>query len=289
MFGFVGLASLLVLSTPAPFALKDGDRVVLLGSALIEHEQFHGYLETNLLCRSRARGITIRNLGWSGDTVRGNARTSGYQNPEGLARLLREVKQLQPTVLFIGYGMNESFAGKDGLADFLKGYRALLDELAPLKARIVILSPTPHEDLGRPLPDPAEHNRHLELYTDALGKLADERGARFVDLFHPLRESSQRPLTTNGIQLNQAGYQAVAAAIVRQLALSEMHSDASSTEKLRQAIVHRDELFLRRWRPFNDHSRHWGFMAKDFQLYDDEVTAADRVIEQIRANWTEEK
>src|SRR5581483_12333858 len=104
---------------PTPFELRDGDRVVLLGSALIEYEQFHGYLETELLVRSPGRKLTFRNLGWSGDTVRGNARTSGYQNPEGLARLLREVKELKPTVLFLGYGMNESFAGPAGLADFV--------------------------------------------------------------------------------------------------------------------------------------------------------------------------
>jgi hypothetical protein len=29
---------------PARFALRDGDRAVLLGNALIEHEQFHGHI-----------------------------------------------------------------------------------------------------------------------------------------------------------------------------------------------------------------------------------------------------
>ncbi len=39
--------------------------------------------------------------------------------------------------------------------------------LAPTRARIVLLSPLRHEDLGRPLPDPAEHNKNLRLYRDA--------------------------------------------------------------------------------------------------------------------------
>jgi len=278
------LATCLTSAQPAPFELRAGDRVVLLGNALIEYEQFHGYLETMLLGHAEGKKITFRNLGWSGDTVRGNARTSGYQNPEGMPRLLREVKSLEPTVLIIGYGMNESFAGAAGLPEFVQGFNKLLDDLAPLKTRVVLLSPTPHENLGPPLPDPAEHNRKLEQYVEAVKQIAGQRGARYVDLFGPLRESSQASrYTTNGILLNQFGYQAVAREIEHQLGLPRHESqDAAASPKLRQAVVKRNELFYRRWRPFNDHSRHWGFMAKDFQLYDDEVAAQERVIEELR-------
>src|ERR1700694_3995806 len=72
------------------FRLQQGDCVVLVGDALVEHEQFHGYLETRLVRHVQQGKVTFRNLGWSGDTVRGGARTSGYQNPEGMERLLRE-------------------------------------------------------------------------------------------------------------------------------------------------------------------------------------------------------
>jgi lysophospholipase L1-like esterase len=270
-----------VLDQPAPrLALRDGERIVFLGSALVEQEQFHGYLETRLLRQAAGKKIVCRNLGWSGDTVRGVARTSGYQNPEGMARLLREVKAQQPTLLFVGYGMNESFAGRAGLDPFLQGYRQLLDELASLKARIVILSPTPHEDLGRPYPEPTEHNRDLAIYGDALRELARQRGAIFVDLFQPLRMQQGR-YTTNGILLNDAGYRAMAVEVERQLGLPETKLEPAD-EKLRAAIVQRNEIYYRRWRPFNDHSRHWGFMAKDFKLYDDEVAAQEKVIDELR-------
>ncbi len=66
-------------------------------------------------------------------------------------------------------------------------------------------------------------------------------------------------------------------------------SKPATTEELRRAIVKCNELFYRRWRPFNDHSRHWGFMAKDFQLYDEEVAAQERVIDQLRGLRKEEK
>ena len=39
----------------------------------------------------------------------------------------------------------------------------------------VVLSPGFHEDLGRPLPDPAAHNRDLEQYVAALHKLLGRR------------------------------------------------------------------------------------------------------------------
>src|SRR5438552_764543 len=103
----------------ARFALKDGDRVVFLGSGFIEQERLHGRLETLLTSRHPDARLLFRNLGWAGDTVRGAARTGGYQNPDGLARLLKEVRDLKPTVVFLGYGMNESFDGARGLARFI--------------------------------------------------------------------------------------------------------------------------------------------------------------------------
>src|SRR5690348_12437060 len=127
-------AILLALSSaergPEPsgrFLLKAGDRVVFLGNGFIEQERLHGQLEARLGCRFPEAGALFRNLGWGGDTVRGSARTGGYQNPEGLARLLKEVQELKPTVLFLGYGMNESFEGPQGLSAFVEDYGRLLD------------------------------------------------------------------------------------------------------------------------------------------------------------------
>ena len=346
-----------------PFGSVEGDRVVLLGGSLIEHERFHGYLETRLLRHATAPKITFRNLGWSGDTVRGQARTSGYKNPEGMARLLKEVRDQKPTVLFVGYGLNESFAGPAGLPAFLADYGKLLDSLDALKARVVLLSPPYHEDLGRPYPDPANHDRNLALYVNAIRQLAAKRNAAFVDLYRPLvdakAKSPGRMLTSNGILLNADGYWLVAAEIERQLGLGDapMSIDVavpaktftpqggrlpiagilaapprpglSATEEatlvvrdlpqgryvlkiagkpvlaasevdftkgikvpaaalgdeveaLRKTITMRDDLFARGWRPFNDHSRHWGFMAKDFQDFADLVTRQDEVVEMQR-------
>src|SRR5438477_2828551 len=158
------------------FELADGDRVVFIGNTFVERDIKHNYLETLLTIRYPGRNIIFRNMGWSGDTVFVPARAGRGPN-KGIDLLVEYVKDLRPTVLFIAYGMNESFEGEAGLSRFVDGYNKLLDALAATKARVVLISPIPHEDLGRPLPDPAEHNKQLKMYSDAIEQIANKRGA----------------------------------------------------------------------------------------------------------------
>ena len=72
-----------------PFELLDGDRVVFLGNTLIEREQRSAYWETVLTIRYPHRRIQFRNLGWSGDTVFGEAR-AGFGTPADGFRQLKE-------------------------------------------------------------------------------------------------------------------------------------------------------------------------------------------------------
>jgi lysophospholipase L1-like esterase len=192
------------------FALADGDRVVLLGSTFIEREASHGYLEAALTSRYADRNIQFRNLGWSGDNVFGEARARFGSVADGFAHLKEHVQALQPTVILVNYGANESFAGPDGLPAFLAGCDALLAVLDETNARIVFIAPNAHEDLGRPLPDPAPHNKDLKLYCDAIAKLAARRQEPFVNLYDLLGKKLQppaaEPLTDNGMHLTAYGY-----------------------------------------------------------------------------------
>jgi len=200
------------------FAFKNGDRVVWLGNTLIEREQLSGYWETALTSRYPDKTIIFRNLGWSGDTVFGEAWASFDPVAVGFRRLRDHVFALKPTVLIIGYGMNESFAGQAGLAHFVQGLDTLLDTLAPTHARVVLLSPIYHEDMGRPLPDPTEHNKNLHLYTEAIRQTAQKRHCFFVDLYDLLSHQPQH-LTSNGIHLTPTGYQQSAALLERGLGI----------------------------------------------------------------------
>ncbi|HEV3026068.1 MAG TPA: hypothetical protein VG457_00765, partial [Planctomycetota bacterium] len=149
--------------------------VVLLGNGLIEESQTSGYIETRLVRRFPDHRIDFRNLGWTGDTVWARARTNGYQNPSGLDRLKKQTAELKPDLIMVGYGLTESFEGPSGLDKFKDGYGKLLDLLAGITPHLVLLSPAPHEDLGRPYPDPAEHNKSLELFGEAIRDIAGRR------------------------------------------------------------------------------------------------------------------
>jgi lysophospholipase L1-like esterase len=348
-----------------PLAINDGERVLFVGNGLVENDQNHAYFEARLQRRLAGKYVTFRYMGWSGDTVRGSARTAGFQVPQGLARLEKEAKAERPTLIFLAYGMNESFAGPEGLTDFLKDYDKLLKALEPLKARLVIVGPTYHENLGRPFPDPAEHNQSLVQFTAALERFAADRKLAFVDLFHPLKAAKHVKLTTNGILLTAAGYAIAGQSAEEALGYRRLRWDVSldregkvdvsvgttvseirakadairfqakddmlpvmpdvvglrikklppgeytltmdgevvtsasaadwqrglefaqgpmfaDGEKLRDAIVLRNQLFYRRWRPYNDHSRHWGFIGGDYRLYDQDIAKQDQRIAELR-------
>ncbi len=207
------------LTAAEPFAWRDGDRVIFLGNTLIEREQRHGYWEAALTRRHPDKGITFRNLGWSGDTVWAEARAT-FAEVDGPRYLKAHIASLKPTVIVVGYGFNESFAGKEGLPKFQQGLNTLLDSLAGTKARIVVLGPQRQEDLGRPLPDPAANNARCALYGDAMKTIAEKRGYPFVE-WESLLGEQKTPLTDNGIHPTAYGYWRMAAALEKGLGQPE--------------------------------------------------------------------
>jgi lysophospholipase L1-like esterase len=201
-----------------PFELKSGDRVVLLGGTFIERDQTYGYLETLLTARYPDRAITFRNLGWSGDTVWGEARSRFGPPAEGFAHLKQHVEALRPTVIFVNYGLNESYAGKAGLPRFEQGLNTLLDVLDKTGARIVMITPRRLEKMSAPLPDPTAANERLADYVASIKNTAATRKYRVVDLFEGWRDSDQGHTSTdNGIHLTDLGYSVAAQLITAYL------------------------------------------------------------------------
>ncbi len=207
--------------SPNAFQLKDGDRVVFLGDALVEREQSYGYLEFFLTTEFPDRNVTFRNLGWSGDTPLGVSR-AGFDSPDkGFDRVKEQVAAIKPTVAFLGYGMASSFDGEAGVAKFSGDLEKLMDTVQEVsgegKVRFVLMSPIAHEKLPPPLPDPARHNQQLALYAKAVENLAQKRQAQFVSLFGLLHETNRPasfpPMTDDGIHLTAYGYRRVAEAV----------------------------------------------------------------------------
>ena len=203
-------------SAAEEFKMSRGDRVVFLGATFIERMQDTSYVETELTMRSHGSGITFRNLGWSGDTVGGVSRAVFGKPSDGFTRLMRDVKATRPTVLVVCYGANEAHRGPEGLAEFVKGANQLLDNLEPLNARMVIMSPLAHEKQDAPLPPPTRYNRSLASYTSALESIAEKRGYHFIAT-QAVANSTSGSLTDNGIHLSDCGYWALAPGIASAL------------------------------------------------------------------------
>ncbi len=217
-------------ATPAnpAFEFRDGDRVVLIGDTLIEREPSYGYWEQRLVTQFPERKIVFRNIGWSADSPAGESRASfDFDKPgKGFEKIKEQLTALQPTVLIVGYGMADSFAGKAGLATFRKKLNQLLDTAQAVSTnhsvRFILLSPIRHENLGPPLPNPDHHNQELAEYAKAIEEIARERRCHFVSLFdldsksvHAAEKTGA--LTDNGIHLSEGGYLRTSDAIAKGL------------------------------------------------------------------------
>ena len=201
------------------FALKNGDRVVFLGNSLFENELQYGYLELALTTRWPGRDVTFRNIGWTGDTVFGDAR-SYISSPSAYDLLIEQLANTQPTIVFIAYGGIEALEGEAGLSRFSKGLNRLLDKVDELGAKAVLLSPLPllasssSEDLVR-------RNTMLDLYTSAIAATASERAILFIDIFKSFSARNKTAtLSDNGLHLNENGYYYLASVIEEQLGLT---------------------------------------------------------------------
>lgn len=206
-------------SPTSTFELKDDDRVVFLGNSLFENELQYGLLELALTTRWPDRAVTFRNLGWTGDNVFGDARSTFTNPPTPYEHLMTQLTKSQPTVVFLAYGAIEAQEGEAGLPRFKEGLTKLINKIDELGAQTVILSPIP-VIAGDSAQNVAKRNAMLEVYAAALAQTASERGKRFIDLYKPIQEISKKAtITENGLHLNETGYYYLAGILEKGLGL----------------------------------------------------------------------
>ena len=282
-------------ATSGPFEFKEGDKVVLLGSTVIEREQRYGWLETWLRLSLADKNVSVRNLGWSGDTVFGHARSYFGPPEEGIQRLSAHLEMLKPDVMILCYGAEFAHERLGGMPAFLSGYRALLDlirEKSP-GVRLIIATPPPMETLPPPLPDQTDANKKLSSLRDALAKFARSQNAFFVDWFEamgglPKPGRTDKPLTENGIHYTDQGYQKLATELLKTLGLKLPDVPAQATEPLRNAVVAKDFLFFNRWRPQNEtylfgfRKHEQGQNAKEIPMFDPLIAKSDEKLVELK-------
>lgn len=216
MSSFLIFLALLPPFQPAP--ATEVPPTILVGGALIEHEQVDGYWETEITRRLPGRPLRFRNLGWSGDTVFGHSRAVFGSTNDGYRKLVEQIQKLNPGKTLFAYGMNESFDGPLGLEPFSKGYEKLLQDARLSGSSVLFLTPNRQETLPPPLPDASARNLQLAPYCQAIRQIAAKNNSHLIDLFEitaGLTSSASAParLTSNGIHFSNAGYYLTSAAI----------------------------------------------------------------------------
>ncbi len=236
-----------------PLVLKDGDTVVLLGDTFFERDYNHGHIET-MLTSASGKAVRFRNLGWSGDTPRGESRSYFGPPQEGLDRLQKQLAEIKPTVVIACYGAVDAFNGEAALKDFIASYGRLIDLIQKTTgAAVVLMSPPVVSADTKRWPSLEGHAAKQAQCRDAIREFAKSRGLAFADLFEAMQ--NVKPVTVNGVTLTETDYRAAAPAVAQSLGFSldaAAVSSAQSNAALTKLIMEKNRLFFHRWRPQNE-------------------------------------
>lgn len=212
-----------------------GETIVLLGNGLAERMQHYGHFETELYRRYPNANLTIRNMGFQGDTPgfrpRAGRRSpwafpdAGQFRPEfpthyGVGHQASPDEWLtlvKADTILAFFGFNESFDGPAGVEKFRGELAAFVKHTLGQKyngqtaPRLALISPIAFQNLSasRDLPDGRMENQNLRLYADVIRDVAAAHDLPFVDVFAPTKawfDSTTTPFTVNGCHLTDAGY-----------------------------------------------------------------------------------
>ncbi|WP_020597198.1 PVC-type heme-binding CxxCH protein [Spirosoma panaciterrae] len=230
-----------------PIQLKKDTHISLIGNNLGSRMMNYGLFETEMQVRYPNYRLFIRNMCDGGDTpgFRPHAsRFSPWAFP-GAEKFQTELAnkseseghfetpdqwltRLKTDVIVAFFGYNESFQGKDGLANYKAELDAFIKWTLSQKyngvtaPQLALVSPIAFEDLSATydLPNGQKENENLRLYTEAMKEVAQQNKVLFVDAFTPSLawyEATPEPLTIDGSQLNEAGYKKLSLLLADQL------------------------------------------------------------------------
>ncbi|MFM7974060.1 MAG: PVC-type heme-binding CxxCH protein, partial [Pirellula sp.] len=278
--------------------LRKGDHIAYIGNATADRMQHTAWLETYIHAMFPEYDLTVRNLGYPGDELKVRNREDNFGSPD---EWLTKVKA---NVVFCFFGYNEALKGPGALEGFKKDLAETIDGMLAQKydgqspPRLVFFSPIAHEDLKDPnLPNGEENNAKLALYTQAMRDVCENKNVLFVDIFTPSKElyasassKGQKPLTINGIHLEDNGDQAVSAVIAKTLFPNEtLRLDNSGIKKLRDAILDKNYHWFSRYRVVDGYNVFGGrsklawfgqsnadVMMREMEIFDVKTTNRDQ-------------
>ena len=176
---------------PQPFFLKSGDTVVFYGDSITAQDFYTQWIELYTVTRFPGMRVHFFGAGVGGDRVSGGA------GGEVDVRLPRDVYSHHPSVITIILGMNDGGyhpSNAETENTYVKGLEHLLTsfhDVAP-QARVVVLGPSPFDEITRPPTFPGGYNSVMEHYAHLDQNLAREHGDDFVNLNSPVKALLER-------------------------------------------------------------------------------------------------
>jgi lysophospholipase L1-like esterase len=261
----------MVPATAAEPLLKSGDRLALVGGTFIERMQATAALENQLYPRRPDWKLRVRNLGWSGDNVHGFARKVFETDPQhGFDRLMSDLKIADPTVALVAYGFSEAAGGESSVAAFESGLRKLVDALAEMNCRVILMKP-----LVVPGVRVEGYAEQISRSRQAIDLVAKETGAEVVDV-------SCDDWTDDRLVPSEEGYEQIGQQLADTLVGGEpVHV---RNEELESLIVKKNQQFFHRHRPQNEtylllfRKHEQGNNAVELPQFDPVVDELDRQI-----------
>ena len=237
------------------FITRSGDVIAFIGATQTVLQQRYGYLETLLTRADAEKDVRFRNLAWQADTV------YRRQRPRNFGGNLVQLRRVDASIIIAAFGQIEAMDGVLKIPDFVAAYRKLLTECAMQTRRIVLVTPVPFGKIDDPhIPDLTLRNDAVAAYAVAIRKLAAEMNCLCVNLSQRQAEHDKANgmhLTALGqFQVAQTTYQALRGTSTKPISVdADGRIDNSGLEELREAVLAKNELWFRYWRPAN-----WGFL-----------------------------
>ncbi len=120
-----------------------------------------------------------------------NAGIGGDSAPGGLARFDRDVAPFHPDLVVVGYALNDSGHGQEGLDRYKTALSGIVEKVAAIGAECILLTPNSMNDRVSPhLTNPHMRNAaaafvqvDLDQYVDAARAVAAEHGVPVCDVY----------------------------------------------------------------------------------------------------------
>jgi azurin/glucose/arabinose dehydrogenase len=241
---------LLVASTAqaGDLKIKENDRIVILGNTFAERMHLFGYFETFLHSRFPDHRLRVRYLAWPAEEVGKPIR------PKGFPRLVDELRGNRADVVFVCYGMNESFRGSEEVGHFRHMMESFVRQLRAEKfngnspPQVVLVTPIAQE-ISSATADVPARNSDLKDYSEGVLQVAKKLGVHAVDLFSATAQRVTKQagrLTFNGIHLTESGYQVASRIMAKQLGLldastaSQAKGDPSAVDAFRRLVYEKN-------------------------------------------------